>query len=456
MLRALLAMLLPSHRPTTRHRNRKLGMESFESRHMLTGALPSVVAVEVSSTAWSAGFTDYLQSHSYGENGYAIPTGSSAQTAALPWSNLNQIRIRFSEDVWVDSNDLFLSGVNNATYSFSNFEYDLDAFEAVWTLTNNLSVDSLLIDLAGDGLDPIVDLQGNVLDGEWVNNSSSGESGNGTAGGDFQFAFKVNPGDFNQSGLVNYTDYSGVYGKRFTTTSSPSYTPFADINGSGAVDTSDLNLVYANFNRSVPTADPAGVNNDGPTASPIPPQEIWNDIVNVSVPLFPHFDDAEDSDSSLVLAVQANSNAALFDSISINTSTGNLVLNTAASVSGRAFITVSATDTDGFVTKQDVIVDVDRTNSPPFIDSVNVSDGEIPGTWEIEGFVIDTDDNGLRKREVVLSNLVNVRIKIEESPGDGPTVGRFFDVVPSAGLGEIDFYVEDPSGDSDETTLEIF
>lgn len=461
MLRALLALRTHSTRTHTRHRRRPLGVEVFESRNMLSASPPTVVAVEVSSTSWSANFTDYLQSHDLGENGYAIPSGSAAQTAPLPWSNINQIHIRFSEDVWIDSTDLVISGVNHTTYDFSSFTYDLQTYEAVWTLTSFLGSDSLLLDLASDGLSPIVDLQGDRLDGEWVSNSSNFPSGNGTEGGDFEFAMKISPGDYNQSALVNYTDYSGVYGKRFTTTSSPSYTPFADVNGSGAVDTSDLNLVYANFNHAVPTAAPAGVDNDAPTAATIPIQDIWDDSTNVSVSLFPYFEDDKDSDSEMTFAIESTSDPSLFDSVSLIPSTGTLVINTAASSSGRAIITVSATDTDGFKTKQIVVVGVDYVNSPPTLSSVDVVDlGWIPEFQEvryrISGVVTDNDLGDLDDVFVTISNLIDLRIGVTKLTAPS-NVGTFeAQTSLPASYGIVDFYFADRMGLSDETSLEMF
>ncbi len=84
----------------------------------------------------------------------------------LPWDNLDQIRITFSEAVEVQEWDLSVSGVNTTAYEFSNFSYDSQTYTAVWTLADPIAKDKLLIDLGGDGLDPVEDLNANVLDGE--------------------------------------------------------------------------------------------------------------------------------------------------------------------------------------------------------------------------------------------------------------------------------------------------
>ena len=69
---------------------------------MLTAG-PRVVAVEVASTSWSPAFVQYLQNGNLDRKGYDIPLGSSAQTDALTWSNLNQIRIKFDTNVVLNS-----------------------------------------------------------------------------------------------------------------------------------------------------------------------------------------------------------------------------------------------------------------------------------------------------------------------------------------------------------------
>ena len=38
--------------------------------------------------------------------------GSGSQLLTLPWGNINQIKVVFSENVVVDQSDLLLSGVN--------------------------------------------------------------------------------------------------------------------------------------------------------------------------------------------------------------------------------------------------------------------------------------------------------------------------------------------------------
>ena len=118
------------HRST--QRRRCLRLETLETRAMLSH--PAVTAVNVAGTNWNPSFVSYLQSSGLGAGGYAIPVGSSAQLQTLPWTNINQIRITFSEDVVVHAEDLSVSGVNTTAYAFSGFAYDSTSHTATWTL----------------------------------------------------------------------------------------------------------------------------------------------------------------------------------------------------------------------------------------------------------------------------------------------------------------------------------
>ena len=70
-------------------------------------AAPTVTNVLVSSTDWSSTFLSSLASlGSQNAGGYSIPVGSGAQLATLPWNNINQIEVVFSENVTVNQADL--------------------------------------------------------------------------------------------------------------------------------------------------------------------------------------------------------------------------------------------------------------------------------------------------------------------------------------------------------------
>ena len=195
------------------------------------------------------------------------------QLATLPWTNIDQIKIAFNENVSVDQADLKMGGVNVAGYAFKpdlpdgstgdGFVYDPATFTATWTLTQPIATDKLMLRLNADGSSPIVDDFGSRLDGEWTNpasttqtSSSAYPSGNGTAGGDFLFRFNVLPGDVDQSGKVILADYSAVLSRNNALPGDSNYSVFGDVNGSGKITLADCSAVLGRKNQTLPSADP--------------------------------------------------------------------------------------------------------------------------------------------------------------------------------------------------------
>ena len=64
---------------------------------------PTVTNVLVRGSTWTSGFTSYLATlNSRNVSGYSIPVGSGSQLLTLPWANIDQIKVVFSENVVVD------------------------------------------------------------------------------------------------------------------------------------------------------------------------------------------------------------------------------------------------------------------------------------------------------------------------------------------------------------------
>ena len=115
-------------------------------------APPTVNNVLVDGTSWTPSFLNALQTAGEGNGqGYAIPVGSASQLKDLPWSNINQIQVVFSQNVTVQQASLALTGVNVASYGISNFSYNSATDTATWTLANPIAADKLHIDLASSG-----------------------------------------------------------------------------------------------------------------------------------------------------------------------------------------------------------------------------------------------------------------------------------------------------------------
>ena len=163
-------------------------------------APPRVTNLQISSTSWSAGFLSSLQATGAGNgSGYAVPVGGSgAELTDLPWTNVNQIQIQFSENVNVQQDSLSVTGINVAQYQVASFTYNSATFTATWTLTKPMGADRVSIDLASTGPAAVTDATGQALDGDWTTGTSAFPSGNGAAGTDFMFGLNVLPADVAQ------------------------------------------------------------------------------------------------------------------------------------------------------------------------------------------------------------------------------------------------------------------
>jgi len=354
---------------------------------MLT-ASPKVVDVVVSSTQWSAEFIGYVSSTNSERAGYSVPVGSNAQAATLPWNNIDKIRIQFSEDVIVHKSDLSISGVNLSSYEVSSFIYDPQTYFATWTLANPLTKDRILLDLDGDGIDPVTNLTGARLDGNWLNNSATYASGDGNEGGDFEFAFNVLPGDGNNSNQVTVSDYVSANALSGKTTTSSGYNAKFDFDGSGQINSSDSLFVLGRIGNALPTGSPAGLYNDAPSAVSHLTLSVSNAAIDEVIELWNWFDDAESTASGLIYSITSNSNPELFDLLTINQASGEMTLSAASGVSGVARIGVKATDSAGNSTSSSIDVCINCDNQRPWLtlEAPQLREDE---TWLIYGTVSD-------------------------------------------------------------------
>jgi Dockerin type I domain len=358
---------------------------------MLTAG-PRVVAVEVASTSWTPEFVSYFQDSLHlDRKGYDIPLGSSAQSDTLTWTNLDQIRIKFNTGVILNSADLSISGVNHTAYAFSAFRYDPQTRWATWTLSTPLVSDRLQLDLDGNGARPVRDYGANALDGEWTNNSST-VSGNGTAGGDFEFKLNVQPADVNNSSSVSLSDQVAILAHVGQSTTSSGYSAKYDIDGNGTIDASDALAAVDRVFQTLPTGSPAGVNNDAPTTSLFSFYQIGDASSSLALGLTYGFADAESGSNGLTYSIVSNDRPDLFSAASINSTTKQLVVNAASGASGRATIVVRATDPSGLFADTPVKVDVNYTNVAPTVVQFH-SYAAGPGTRLYWGTVADPDDN---------------------------------------------------------------
>jgi hypothetical protein len=128
--------------------------------------------------------------------------------------------------------------------TLAEFDYDLATMTATWRFEGWTLGDQYAISLS----DAVTDIEGNRLDGEWVNpvarstiNAAVSEfpSGDGEPGGDFNFAATLLNGDFNLDGVVNQTD-ADILGESWTAEIVDALFTDGDNNGDGVVNSMDF------------------------------------------------------------------------------------------------------------------------------------------------------------------------------------------------------------------------
>jgi len=228
---------------------------------------PTVTGVYVKGSAWTTGFLSFLAGNLSGSSstyGFAIPVGSGdTQLQTLPWRNLNQISIAFSEDVSVAQAQFVIAG-SVGTYSVSGFSYSSTDHVATWSLSAVIGADKLYIALPGTGTSPVRDTAGNILDGEWANPTSYSQagatdtfpSGDGVAGGDFAFRFDVLPGDSTGGSLgkVNVADINQTKSRSSLPETTSSYR--SDFDGNNLVNVADITYAKSRSAISSLPVDP--------------------------------------------------------------------------------------------------------------------------------------------------------------------------------------------------------
>jgi hypothetical protein len=188
---------------------------------------------------------------------FDIVDGSGDQLRTVPVGGADTISIVFSEAVNVSANDLIVVGLKTFNVpELVEFSYDQATHTASWRYEGWSLADNYLLALS----DTVTDIEGNWLDGEWVNpasvttvNAAVSEfpSGDGTPGGWFTFAMTLLPGDANLDGIVNGSDFS-IMASNWGATMNKLFAE-GDFDGDGAVNSNDYDLLALNFNRNLQT-----------------------------------------------------------------------------------------------------------------------------------------------------------------------------------------------------------
>ena len=271
----------------------------------------SVVMIASSTVDADNGVYDFTGTNS--ENGFPR-VGSGEQLRTIPIGNIVEIQITFTRDVDIPNDAITLIGLNdpdNTPLTSSIPSYSDTTFTATWATNFTYDIDNYLIYLK----DTITadDAGGLALDGEWTNpkrlkqdddnrlvpyqhdDISEFPSGDGIAGGEFQFVFTYAIGDFDVDSDVDIIDF-GLFAEFFGTDTllgflGGDYEPdgdsdiidfgrFADAfdfsgdytlndlafasdwDGNGIVDQIDINGIMADNNDADPNND-IDVNMDG-------------------------------------------------------------------------------------------------------------------------------------------------------------------------------------------------
>ena len=193
---------------------------------------PAASAVQVRGSTWTGAFLAAIQAAGLGTGGVDVPLGGTS--SVLPWTGVDQVSVRFDEDVAVGSEDLVVGGVNVPAYDVAAFDYDPHTFTATWTLTTPLQSDRITLDFTSAD-----DLAGNDL------------MGAGTA------TVRLLGADVDRDGDVDVTDFQANRAAQFAGVGGPLYSVFHDTDGNGAINIQDWQNVLTRMGTSIPAPAPS-------------------------------------------------------------------------------------------------------------------------------------------------------------------------------------------------------
>src|SRR5690606_20179060 len=142
----------------------------------------------------------------------------------LPWTNLNQIKVRFDSDVLANAGSLLVNGTSIASYGVADLSYDYTTFTGTWTLAQPIALDRAPIGLTG-----ITDIVGNSLPAVPTT------------------TVRVAAGDVTGDGAINSTDRGEEIARQFTNIGHANYSLRHDINGDGYINAHDAVLLQQRF-----------------------------------------------------------------------------------------------------------------------------------------------------------------------------------------------------------------
>ena len=179
-------------------------------------AAPRITDVSVASGEWTTPFLNRLAADGMGQGGVSL--FSPGAPPVLPWTGLDHVIVRFSEDVQVGIGDLAVTGISLGHYDIASYTYNPATFTATWHLRQPLLAEHLsltfnprIADLAGNAALPLAGpLQASIL-----------------------------TGDIDQDRDVDRADFAAQFAGMFSAAAHAEYSPRYDLDGSGKVTVAD-------------------------------------------------------------------------------------------------------------------------------------------------------------------------------------------------------------------------
>ena len=235
----------------------------------VTNAPVKVTGVYVRGNAWNTTYLGLSSFTTVGTDrlGWQLRDGATqvANSATAPWNNVNRISVKFDQAIATpQAAALKLSAVTVAgSQTITPTAVTLVGSSTVAQFTvSTLATGKYVLSIASAG---ITDAAGTtVLDGEWTTSTSTFAvgSGDGTAGGMFNFAFNVVVGDVQANGTVNNNDRTAVSGQLFRTITTTNFR--SNLDGTASINNTDVSSVTAQLFKALaslssPTAPTATV-----------------------------------------------------------------------------------------------------------------------------------------------------------------------------------------------------
>ena len=253
-----------------------VGITDDDDAFQVTEVKVNSVAGPGVAVGWQQPFLDAADLETVGSGlgkGYSIPTGSSAQTKALPWKGINQLRVSFTDDV--DLSTVVMNS-NVKLHIFSDAGPATTVPISSITAAGNVMIVNLSAPLSTANFrlevqDSVKSTGGVALDGDFTNNSSPLNSGGvqpvGNPLNNFNFQFVVNPGNTNQDGGVNISDATPIFTVLSTygpvSAGDIGYSYLLDTDGNGGINISDATIIFTNFLAAPPATFPGNAASSG-------------------------------------------------------------------------------------------------------------------------------------------------------------------------------------------------